>query len=386
VRKLLRGAVLAVVCVLTVDTVAAAGSAGRDVILERLRAAVDDVVLGATLRMTDRGGSWTATAGSAVAGRWRPVPADGTYRIGSITKTFVATVVLQLVEEGQLTLDEPIQHYLPDALPADYPPITVRHLLQHTSGIPNYRPEVMSDAESAVRDRWRQWRPAELVAIATAHPRLAEPGAAMNYGNTNYVLLGMLIARVTGRPWAQQVRDRVIRPLGLSQTVVPDLDPRLPGRHAHGYVTVNGSELVDITDISMTAVDAAGSITSSTRDVDRFFQALLRGRLISPALLDEMLRPFPGTVGDIAGYGLGMMTLRLPEECGGEILYGHGGGTFGFAGLAMASRDGTRRLVVAFNTTRFDEEASPLPKLLAITDAAFCSPGVHVSGIARPDW
>lgn len=374
-RKLFLLGVVATI-VLTSGTAHATGvPAGQKVTLERLRAAVDHVVLGASLRMTDHGDSWTATAGSAVAGRWQPVPVDGTYRIGSITKTFVATVVLQLVDERRLALDEPIQRYLPDALPTDYPPITVRHLLQHTSGIPNYREDVMNDAESALRDRWRHWRRGELVAIATTHPRLAEPGTAMSYANTNYVLLGMLIERVTHRSWGQQVHDRLIRPLGLSHTTVPNLDPRLPGRHARGYVTVNRHDtpvLVDITDISMTAIDAAGSITSSTHDVDRFFAALLGGRLISSALLDDMLRPFPGTLGDIAGYGLGMMTLRLPEECGGETLYGHGGGTFGFAGLAMASRDGSRRLVVAFNTTRFDEEASPLPKLLAITDAAFC--------------
>jgi hypothetical protein len=83
------------------------------------------------------------------------------------------------------------QRRLPDVLPVDYPPITVRQLLQHTSGIPNYRPEVMNDAESALRDRWRHRRPEELVAVATAHPRLAEPGTAMSYANTNYVLLGM---------------------------------------------------------------------------------------------------------------------------------------------------------------------------------------------------
>ncbi|GAB3900774.1 hypothetical protein GCM10029964_088620 [Kibdelosporangium lantanae] len=151
----------------------------------------------------------------------------------------------------------------------------------------------------------------------------------MRYANSNHVLLGMLIGRVTGTSWGQQVRDRIIRPLGLSHTMVPDLDTRLPSRHAHGYVTVTQphTRLVDITDVSMTAVDAAGSIISTTRDVDTFFGALLGVRLTSPGLLDEMLRPFPGTIGDVAGYGLGLMTLRLSGECGGETLYGHGGGT-----------------------------------------------------------
>ncbi|MFD1047496.1 serine hydrolase domain-containing protein [Kibdelosporangium lantanae] len=114
--------------------------------------------------------------------------------------------------------------------------------------------------------------------LATAHSRLAPPpGTAMRYANSNHVLLGMLIGRVTGTSWGQQVRDRIIRPLGLSHTMVPDLDTRLPSRHAHGYVTVTQphTRLVDITDVSMTAVDAAGSIISTTRDVDTFFGALL---------------------------------------------------------------------------------------------------------------
>ncbi|GAA4670051.1 serine hydrolase domain-containing protein [Amycolatopsis dongchuanensis] len=366
---MMRGAVVGLVALVTLNT--GVGVAAQDPLRLELRAAIDRTVLGAALRWTDHGRTWTATAGSARADRRQQVPADGTYRIGSITKAFVATVVLQLADEGRLGLDEPLRRYLPDALPPAYRLVTVRELLQHTSGVPDYRPEVMADAESALRDRWRQWRPAELVAIATAHPPLAEPGTALSYANTNYVLLGLLIRQVTGRSWAQEVTDRLIRPLRLVQTTVPETDPRLPGHHAHGYATVDQG-LVDITDISMTAIDAAGSIISTPSDVDRFFAALLGGRLLSPTTLADMLRPFPGTLGGVAGYGLGVMTLQLPDTCGGTTLYGHGGGTFGFAGLVMASADGSRRLVVSFNTTRFDEAASPLPKLLAITDAAFC--------------
>ncbi|GAA5078967.1 serine hydrolase domain-containing protein [Thermocatellispora tengchongensis] len=337
-----------------------------------LEAAVGDSVVGVQARVSGRDARWAGTAGSAEAGRTRPVPREGRFRIGSITKTFVATVVLQLVAEGRIGLDRPIQEYLPDALPADYPPITVRHLLQHTSGIPNYRPEVMSDPEEVLRHRWRQWHPGELVAVATAHPRLFEPGTAQSYGNTNYILLGMLIQDATGRTWEQEVTRRLIKPLGLTATSAPDRDPHIPGPHAHGYMTAGG-RLVDITVVNPSAVDAAGAMISSTRDLNTFLGALLTGAVLPPPLLAEMLRPFPGGTVGIAGYGLGVMTLTLPPECGGETLYGHGGGTFGFSSLALATRD-ARRLAISTNTTAFDDANSPLPKLLAITQAAYCGP------------
>ena len=144
---------------------------------QALDAAIDEHVVGTLMRVDGPHGAWSATAGSAEAGWEQPVDPNGKFRVGSITKSFVATVVLQLVDEGEIGLDEPVQRYLPDALPAAYPPITVRQLLQHTSGIHNYTRYVMhEEPELILRDRYRDWTPEELVAIVTDHPRDFEAG------------------------------------------------------------------------------------------------------------------------------------------------------------------------------------------------------------------
>lgn len=192
--------------------------------------AIDEDVISALIRVDGPDGAWTATAGSAEAGREQPVDPNGKFRAANITKSFVATVVLQLVDEGKIGLDEPAQRYLPDALPADYPPITVRQLLQHTSGLHNYTPYVMHGPEQILRDHYRAWTPEELVAIATGHPRDFEPGAQIGYSNTNYVLLGMLIQEVTGNWWGEEVDRRIAKPLWLASTFAPGTTPGCPTR------------------------------------------------------------------------------------------------------------------------------------------------------------
>jgi D-alanyl-D-alanine carboxypeptidase len=155
-----------------------------------LRAVIGEDIVGGLIRVNGADGPWEATAGSAEAGRGRPVDPRGFFRIGSITKPFVATVVLQLAAEGQIVLDEPVQRQAPGLLPPGYPPVTVRQLLQHTSGVPNYLPHVVLGPEQLLRDRLRTWTPEELLEVAFAQPRLFEPGAELGYSNTNYVLLG----------------------------------------------------------------------------------------------------------------------------------------------------------------------------------------------------
>ncbi|HKS49095.1 MAG TPA: serine hydrolase domain-containing protein [Amycolatopsis sp.] len=323
-----------------------------------------------------RDGQVRVTAGRANATTSQPVRADGRFRIASITKTFVATVILQLAAEHRFGIDEAVQRFLPGALPASYPPITVRQLLQQTSGIADYGREIMVTPDQVLRDRWRHWDPRGLVATATAHPLAFPPGTRLDYSNTNYVLLGMLIHAVTGRPWGEEVRTRLLQPLHLTETTVPGDDPGILGPHANGYVTVTRDDrpvLVDATEYNASWADAAGEMISSARDLHAFFAALLAGRLLPADLLAQMLRPYPGgTLGGIAGYGLGIMTLRMPPECGGQVLYGHGAGIVGYAGMSFASRDGRRSLVISVNTTAFDDDSTSLPKLLAITQVTFC--------------
>ena len=341
-----------------------------------LDAATGDAVVGALIRVDDReAGTWTATAGSARAGSQVPVDPGGAFRIGSITKTFVATVVLQLVRDGAVGLDDPLQRHLPGALPTGYPPIAVRDLLQNTSGVPNYLPEVLSSPEQIVADRTRVWTPEQLVALATARPRCFEPGTALGYSNTNYVLLGMLIGQVTGNWWGAEVHRRITRPLGLTSTSAPGDSLALPQPHAHGYLTLtsNGEpELVDITEASMSAADAAGSMVSSARDLNAFLGALLGGELLPPALLERMLEPSDlGLLLGGAGWGLGITALPLPEAAGNLTVHGTGGGIHGYAGLAFATRDAQRRVTLSFNTADNDP-TSQTQKLVGIAQGVFC--------------
>jgi D-alanyl-D-alanine carboxypeptidase len=213
-----------------------------------------------------------------------PVPWDAEFRIASFTKPFVATTLLQLVGEGRLSLDDTIGHWLPGVVTGngnDGNKITVRQLLQHTGGIPNYTdtPEFTWATEQEYdQARFRTYTPAQLVALAMTMPPTFAPGTGFNYSNTDYVLAGMIIQRVTGHRWQDEVTRRIIRPLGLRHTLIPT-SPFIRGPHAHGYQQFAADgPLVDVTALNPTGLDAAGAIVSTTADGNRFLRALLGGR------------------------------------------------------------------------------------------------------------
>ena len=331
-----------------------------------LQAALDQMVADegaiSTIARVEHGrATWRGTAGPARLGRPGPAPVNGRFRIGSVTKTFVATVVLQLVAEGRLRLNDPVQRRLPGMVP-NGDRITLRHLLSHTSGLYNYSDALPTDIDGFIRNRMRTWTPAELVAIATAQPPLFEPGARWSYSNTNYILLGLVVERVTGRPYSAEVQRRILRPLGLRHTSLPGSFPRILGPHARSYVpTPEGP--VDITLLNPTVGYAAGEMISTTADLNRFTAALLGGRLLPPAQLAEMTRSVPD-----ADYGLGMQMITT--SCGVTV-YGHTGGLGTYGTFAFATRDGRKRLAnsVVLWTGDF------LPGLVALLNAAFCPAG-----------
>jgi D-alanyl-D-alanine carboxypeptidase len=153
-------------------------------------------------------------------------------------------------------------------------------------------------------------------------------------------------------------------------------------------VTKRGApELVDITEIKMSRADAAGSMISSARDLDVFFRALLASELVPTPLLELMLKPYPGGnplgVPGIA-FGLGTLVLQLPEECGGQTIYGMGGGTTGYSAMAFSTRDGHRRLVFSFNTTGPDVDGGRTQKLVGITQLIFCGQRATSGPTATP--
>lgn len=316
---------------------------------------VDSGITGISLRVHDERGEWTCGAGVAEPGGAAAPPADGHVRIGSNTKTFTATLVLQLVAEGKVALDAPADDYLP-GFGLDRR-ITVRMLLQHTSGVFNFTGELYEDGTTVpgipstisgkewVDQRFRTYRPEELVRLALARPARFEPGTGWSYSNTNYVLARLLVEEVTGRSCAEETQERILAPLGLSGTVVPGASPEIPRPHAHAYYRYEDAgrqETVDVTRHNPSWISAGGDMISTTRDLHTFMSALAGGRLLPAPLLAEMRAPHPKS-----GFGLG---LRVQDTGpGGDTLLFHNGGAGGHAALMYSTLDGSRTLTAALN-------------------------------------
>lgn len=353
---------LAVLVAVSVSSSAAPATADRD--HPRLRSVLADAVadgvpgvLGrAEVRHRDRDGelrTWQGAAGVADRRSRAPRLAGERFRIGSVTKTFVATVVLQLAAERRLELDAPVARWLPGVLRGrghDGRRTTVRQLLNHTSGVfdytdsPAFRRQLLGPA--FLVHRFDTHTPAQLVRTAMAHPPEFAPGGGWRYSNTNYVLAGMIVEAVTGRDYGAEVERRIIGPLGLRDTSVPGAAPGIPGRHARGYATLSGTRPrppQDVTALNPSLAGASGEMISSARDLVVFLRALLGGRLLPDRQLREMTATVPTeTVRE--RYGLGLSARQLP--CG-RTVWGHDGGIHGSASVAFTTRDGSR--AAAFN-------------------------------------
>ncbi|MFC6090797.1 serine hydrolase domain-containing protein [Saccharothrix lopnurensis] len=287
----------------------------------------------ALVRVEDDTGTRAHAAGEARV--------DGHFRVGSVTKTFVATVVLQLVDEGRVRLDDPIARYV-DGVPRGGE-ITVRQVLSHSSGLYDYaHGEGWSTNRWRGAERFRHHEPRQLLDEAFRHPSHFDPGTSWRYSNTNYVVAGALVERVTGRPYGAEVTDRIVKPLGLRHTSVPGDRPGLPRPHARGYTEVDG-RLVDATLMNPSLDWAAGEMISTAGDLNRFLDALLGGRLTSPSALAAMRTTTP--TGSIFAYGLGLQRYDLP--CGRSV-WGHGGELIGYLTYAVRSDDG-RRATLSYN-------------------------------------
>ncbi|MEV5721232.1 serine hydrolase domain-containing protein [Amycolatopsis mediterranei] len=334
---------------------------------DRLQTAVNDLhALGITgVQGHRRIGNRTSTATSGVADldTEAPVPANGHLRIGSETKTFVVVTLLQLVGEKRLSLDDSVEHWLPGVVSGagnDGRTITVRQVLQHTSGLADYLDYVplLRSEENFRADRFDHHDVADLVAIAMAHPPKFVPGAKWSYSNTNYLLAGMIIGKVTGHSWSDEVRARILKPLSLRQTYFPGDDPTIRSPHTKGYHQfVPDGPLVDTTEFNPTIADATGSLVSTPADLDRFWQAVQTGRLLTPALMKQMHETIPAPeIADAlpgAQYGLGI--YRVADSCGGY--WSHPGNVPGMTVLNGISADGKRSVALFLNTSL----ANPIP-------------------------
>ncbi|GAA0483681.1 serine hydrolase domain-containing protein [Streptomyces olivaceiscleroticus] len=338
---------------------ATAAGQGRDD-HRRTRAAMDAEVAkgvpGVIGQVVEGRKVWRATSGVGNTDTGQPRGADDVFRVGSITKTFVATVTLQLAAEGRLHLDDTVERWLPGVVRGhghDGRRVTLRQLLNHTSGIRDVfdEPEFTDKATGPgfLTHRYDTWTPRQLVGLAMKGAPTFEPGTSWSYSNTNYMLAGMVIEKATGRPYGKEIEHRIIEPLGLRHTSVPGTDPRMPGPHGIAYSKLMAekpaAEVYDATEFNPSLAGAAGEMLSTTGDLNRFYRAVLRGRLFPQRQLKEMLTTVPADEEEPGlRYGLGLMTQDLP--CGIR-LYGHGGGIHGSSAEAVATRDG--RHTAAFN-------------------------------------
>ena len=375
-RRLSAGA--AALAALTGLTVAAAQPAAANLSTEAssgngkaVQRGLDDLVdehdfpaaMASVREANGRGRFYSAGVGDLATGA--PVPVNGKVRIASATKMFTATVVLQLVGEGKIGLDEPVETYLPGMVRGDGidgRDITVRQLLQHTSGLPEY-----FDVDyKEIRHRYVE--PRELVDRALAKPALFAPGTSWRYSNTNYVLAGLLVQRVTGRPVGEEITNRIIEPAGLRQTYWPGVgEETIRGRHARGYYTPSEPRL-DFTEMDPSWGWAAGQLVAAPGDVNTFLAALVGGKLLKPAQLAEMRKTTtaPGLPPNWR-YGLGLVRIEL--SCG-EVAWGHGGDIDGYETRDAISEDGRAATVVVTALPNVAQADQMLPD--AVLDTALC--------------
>ncbi|WP_339156023.1 serine hydrolase domain-containing protein [Actinomadura luteofluorescens] len=289
-----------------------------------------------------RSGNNTQYAASGYGDMFMRVPADpkAKFRIASNSKAFVATVLLQLEAEGKLSLNDTVDRWLPGLVAAngnDGRKITIRQLLNHTSGLPDYINDLrISGSYVADINPYRKWDPRDLVKTATSNKALSAPGAEYHYANTNYILGGLIIQAATGHHPAVEVTNRIIKPLGLTDTAYPESDPKLYGKWLHGYFTIR-----DISFSNVQVLGAAGAIVSTQGNLADFTRALASGRLLPPAQQRELEQ----AASPERPYGLGVVMAKTP--CGNAWM--HNGAVLGYFSQWYTSPDGKDQVVVATN-------------------------------------
>jgi D-alanyl-D-alanine carboxypeptidase len=265
------------------------------------------------------------------------------FRVGSTTKTFMAALVLQLVAEGRLALDDTVDRWLPDQVP-NGSAITVRMLLDHSSGLPDYTNDaVLTDLRQGRAPRLRT--PEQLLAMGARQKPLFAPGTAWAYSDTNYIALGLILQKVTHRSVRQLVQERISQPLGLRHTYL-GAGPGFRGApYAHGYSAptyyaagpvVDG--LVDTTGLDLNWTWTAGGMVSTAPELATVYAAALSARLVPPPQLQQMKATIPTSTPGV-GYGLGIQQQVGP--CGNRVWF-HTGGVPGYTSLAVADDTGGR--------------------------------------------
>ncbi|MFI1394664.1 serine hydrolase domain-containing protein [Streptomyces sp. NPDC020681] len=314
---------------------------------DELRAALaglpDDFATSAVLHAGGHDGRWEGSAGVRDVRTQRPVLADGRVRAGSVTKVVTASVVLRLAADGKVGLDAPVQRYLPGLLTAEFEPVTVRQLLNHTSGIQNGN-GWGETFEEQYAHRFDTLTPEDDVATAVAKGPEFRPGERQHYLNINYTILAMLVEKVTGRSFESEAARLVFRPAGMRHSYFPGTELGIRGPHNRGYQAIDG-KLVDVTVWTVADRWAAGDMISTVGDMERLMTALFRGRIVPGPQLEEMFTLPAGVPGATRSAGL----ERLQAD--GIEVWGKTGSRPGYNTAIAATRDLSRTVVYAVTAT-----------------------------------
>ncbi|MFJ3978017.1 serine hydrolase domain-containing protein [Streptomyces sp. NPDC090021] len=306
---------------------------------------------GAGAVVRDGDDMWSVSSGTRAINQNLPFGADHKVKVGSLTKTFTAAVVMQLVAEQKVDLNASVETYLPGVVQGngyDGNSINVRQLLNHTSGIYDYLEAKQANLlDFLIVQQNRTHTLAELASWGLSKPPYFAPGAGYHYSGTNYMLLGMIIEKATGTTYGQAVNSRIVTPLGLTNTYLPTPgDPTLPPGHVRGHLDL-GFFSIDVTDRVEPSIGlSGGGLVTSGADATRFFQALMAGEVVPSAQLTEMLTPTNAPGSTAPNYGLGVDRFTLP--CGGEA-WGHYGIWPGYQTIAAATADGRAAFVEVNN-------------------------------------
>ena len=342
---------------------------GRAAPATSLRGELDQMVrdgaVGVVARADGPRVHWSGAAGVRQRGTHGHASPNERFRVGSITKTMVATVVLQEVQRGRLALDTRIDEVLPGVLPG-HGDVTVEQLLSHRSGVPDglvpmIAAKMHGDTNAAFVAALSEPATAqEFVRAALTQPWSFPSGTDYAYSNTGFVLLGMMLHKVTGQPVGQLLQSRVFAPAGMRSTTFPTR-PGLPrnalteaGRFPEGWMSLAGQD--------PTQFGSAGAVVSTTRDLNAFTRALVSGRLVSKQLVNRMIVPRSQAGG--IDYGLGIYRLVDPCTKPGkptQYVYGHDGATFGTYAVAFTSPDGRRQISAGWTGRHYTDPTGKQP-------------------------
>ncbi|MFD0267296.1 serine hydrolase domain-containing protein [Streptomyces sp. NPDC127106] len=338
----------------------------------------DDGAAGVVAEVHKDRHSWRGTSGDLVTGK--RISPDAHFRIGSISKPMEAVILLQLSAEGRVDLDRSVQHYLPGLLPEDRftEPVSVRQLLNHTSGLPQDFEGAPAPSRDEEIERRFDYLTFDEVIRQTLHPEgrsgpgpRFRPGTRQEYNSFGYRVAGKLIEEITGHPYQYEVTTRILKPLKMRETkaAAPGRSTPVPRPYLPGYLPGSTGGVVDVN----VQGGLPASMTSTTGDLDRFITGLFDGRLLRPGQAAELFAvpkgadgaPLPYADGSLCNTGpargtacfsVGLMSVPLPD---GSVLWGKTGSDPGYRSGVFASRDLNRRAVYALGTAAFPRDGAP---------------------------